>query len=160
MNQKKQKKTALFSALHLQSVDVDWRSSRPVGRAIVALVRRLLLLFLLQRPLLRGHLGFFLLDQFGAVQHHLPSQRVKGQRPVRGGVRVGARACACASQPTCTTAYSTSDEKPNSRQAMSQMSMAFTYETLGSSEASNMLSLDSDSTDRMPARRKANAPPA
>lgn len=68
-------------------------------------------------------------------------------------------ACTCASEPTCTTAYSTSDENPNSRQAMSQMSIAFTYETFGSSEASNMLSLDSDSTERIPARRTATTLP-
>lgn len=87
----------MFSAFHLQSVDVDWRSSRPVGRAIVALVRRRLLpLFLLQRSLLRGHLGFFLLDQFGAVQHHLPSQRVK-RSMASARRRPSGRTCVCES---------------------------------------------------------------
>ena len=33
---------------------------------------------------------------------------------------------------------------------MSQISMAFTYETFGNSEASDILSLDRDSTDKIP----------
>lgn len=69
--------------VHLQGVDVDGRSPRPVHR-VVGFTRRLLSLFLLQSFLLRGHFGFFLLDQFGTVQYHLPSTRPEGG--AEGGV--------------------------------------------------------------------------
>lgn len=36
---------------------------------------------------------------------------------------------------------------------MSQISMAFTYDTLGSSDAKDILSLDRESTDKIPADR-------
>ncbi|MEQ2217527.1 hypothetical protein XENOCAPTIV_013552 [Xenoophorus captivus] len=58
--------------------------------------------------------------------------------------------CVCVLKLTCTTAYSTREKHPKSRQAISQISMAFTYETFGSSEAKDMLSLDRERTDKIP----------